>query len=315
MQLSLLLPMRERFGDRSVAAGWLARGDRAADAAAGRDGALNECFGLVGELAVAALTRSIDAGDAAGALWLRADPAYVMADAVTLRLLACGNLGLSNGEVEAFARALRPLFAEAGFDFDAPHPQRWYLRCPRDAALPTFSAPANALGDDLANHLPEGDNARRWRGLLNEVQIVLTQHPINAQRIRLGLPPLNSLWFWGGGMLPESVRCNVDEIYSEDAVVGGLAKRAAVPAAGLGQGQARIAALAAQGADAAAHILADLRVSRDVGDLERDWFAPIDAALRRRAIGALHLLFESGERRLVRPFHRWRLWRRARSTA
>ncbi|HEX7917494.1 hypothetical protein [Rudaea sp.] len=206
-------------------ASWLARGNRMADAAPGRATVLRECFAIeAAVLPVAALTRSIDAGDAGEAKWLRADPAFVMADAVTLRLLACGNLGLSADETEALAQTLWPLFEESGLVFDAPHRRRWYLRCPRDAVLPKFSSPDEALGDDLAKHLPEGENARKWRGLLNEVQIVLTQHPVNAQRARRGLPPVNSLWFWGAGVLPQRVHCEFDRVISDDEVIASLAQ-------------------------------------------------------------------------------------------
>src|SRR5438445_5101856 len=103
MRLSLLLPARRHF-ESAIAASWLARGDCMADAAPGRVTVLHECFAIeAAALPVAALTRRIDADDAGDATWLRADPAFVMADAVTLRLLACGNLGLSADETEVLA--------------------------------------------------------------------------------------------------------------------------------------------------------------------------------------------------------------------
>ena len=40
------------------------------------------------------------------------------------------------------------------------------------------------------------------RMLLNEVQVLLHQHPLNAARQTRGLPPVNSVWFWGAGRLP-----------------------------------------------------------------------------------------------------------------
>jgi hypothetical protein len=64
--------------------------------------------------------------------------------------------------------ALRPLFGDAGFSLDAPHPSRWYLRVPRDSRLPEFATPEEVLGEDLFAHLPQGDLGRRWRALLTE---------------------------------------------------------------------------------------------------------------------------------------------------
>ena len=229
-QLTLLLPARDRLTAPTLAR-WLARGDCDAAAKPGREAQLRAHFEFHGPaLPIAALTRSVDANDADIALWLRCDPAYVIADAVTLRLMACGDLQLSIDEVEEFARALKPLFGDAGFPLEASRPDRWYLRCPRETRLPKFSDPADALGDDLARHLPEGDNARQWRSLLNEAQIALTQHPLNARRAQRGLPPVNSVWFWGAGVLPQWVRCGFSSICSNDEIATTLARMAKVEA-------------------------------------------------------------------------------------
>jgi len=318
MRLNLLLPARKRV-ESAIVAHWLARGDRPPDAAPGRESVLRECFetGVAG-FPFAALTRQVDVGDAADSTWLRADPAFVMADAVTLRLLACGNLGLSTEDVEACAQALQPLFEDTGFIFDAPHPQRWYLRCPPEAKLPTFSSPDEALGDDLANHLPEGENARLWRGLLNEAQIVLTQHPMNVRRAQRGLPPINSLWFWGAGTLPAQVHSEFDRIVSDDDVVAALAQLAQVSSFRR-KPESSVFAFSDPRTEALDSgfrrndeqgILLDLVDVRDSRSFEHDWFASIDAALKTRQFTELHLNFESGERYVVKPFHRWRFWRR-----
>src|SRR3546814_8075493 len=96
---------------------------------------------------MAALTRQMDAGDAAGAAWLRADPSYVRPDINGARLLAIGAaLGMDEEDRTAFLPALRPLFGDAGFPIDAPHPSRWYLRLPPGAKLPAFAEPDDALG-------------------------------------------------------------------------------------------------------------------------------------------------------------------------
>lgn len=40
-----------------------------------------------------------------------------------------------------------------------------------------------------------------WYQLMNEMQMFMHQHKINHGRLELGLPPINSLWFWGAGNL------------------------------------------------------------------------------------------------------------------
>ena len=80
------------------------------------------------------------------------------------------------------SRSLRPLFGDSGMPIDAPRPARWYLRLMREAKLPSMASPEEALGADLFDHLPEGQEGRRWRALLSEAQVALHQHPLNAQR-------------------------------------------------------------------------------------------------------------------------------------
>lgn len=286
--LTLLLPELARAARMPQLALWLSRGDRLPDAKPGRDVALRECFEFTGTtLPVAALIRSLDANDAAGAFWLRADPAHAMADAVTARLMACGDLGLSQAESDELARALRPLFGDAGFPLEATRPDRWYLRCPADARLPMFADPRDVLGDDLIRHLPRGDNERQWRSLFNEAQVILHNHPVNARRVQRGQVPANSLWLWGAGKLPEWVRTRFTQVASADSVVTALAKLAKIPVV---DAQAALAKLDAD-------ILLDVAAVPEV-DTRR--FAHID------------LLFVSGERMHYKHSHRWRFWRRVR---
>jgi len=287
--LTLLLPELSRVERTPRLLHWLARGDRLPDAKPGREALLRESFEFIGtSLPVAALTRSLDANDAADALWLRADPAFAMADAVTGRLMACGEIGLSQFESDELARALRPLFGDAGFALEPTKPSRWYLRCPTGARLPRFAPPASVLGDDLMLHLPSGDNERQWRHLFNEAQIILHNHAVNARRARRDAVPANTVWFWGAGKLPEWVRTSFTRVASDDEVTIALAKLAKIPLV------ERKAALAELAADES--VLIDATVMPDLGAAK---FKSID------------LRFASGERIRYKSWHRLRFWRRA----
>ena len=287
--LTLLLPELSRVERTPRLLHWLARGDRLPDAKPGREALLRESFEFIGtSLPVAALTRSLDANDAADALWLRADPAFAMADAVTGRLMACGEIGLSQFESDELARALRPLFGDAGFALEPTKPSRWYLRCPTGARLPRFAPPASVLGDDLMLHLPSGDNERQWRHLFNEAQIILHNHAVNARRARRDAVPANTVWFWGAGKLPEWVRMSFTRVASDDEVTIALARLAKIPLV------ERKAALAELAADAS--VLIDATVMPEPGAAK---FKSID------------LRFASGERIRYKSWHRLRFWRRA----
>lgn len=305
-ELTVLLPSLARIA--SVAAvpalmRWVVRGDREADAKPGRDSALRACFELISaQLPTAALTRNLDSGDAVGANWLYADLGHVAVDAVAVRLMACATLDLSTHESDELAGALRPLFGDAGFPLETSA-SRWYLRCPVEARLPKFDAPEDVLGDDLMHHLPSGDNQRQWRHLLNEAQVILHNHPLNARRQQRGQTPANSVWFWGAGVLPDWVRTRFSRVVSDDDTVGALAKMAGIAAQRLSEFDLSISQ-----ADNAT--LLDLTAFRDVEALARDWLDPLDAALKRRTFSIVNVYFTSGERLIVKPWHRWRLWRR-----
>lgn len=286
----LLLPERRRFAGQPLSpavARALARADRAPDAAAGDTAQLGRWFELLPRgWPVAAITRQRDAGDADGQAWLRADPAFVRPDMTGARVLAIGELGLSCEETDALLAELRPLFGDAGFALTAPDPARWYLALPAGAALPAFSPPEDVLGDDLFTHLPAGPEGRRWRSLLNEAQVLLHNHPVNAARLAAGRLPANSLCFWGAGRLPDHVRGRVAKVASDEATLASLAALATETA---GEGT-----------------LLDLRAAREWAQVERHLLESIAAA----GADNVQLDFADGAGWTLRAGQRWRFWRR-----
>ena len=301
---TLLLPARDRFGAQRLTpdvAEALARADRRAgdETIAGQNARLFDI--LPRGWPVAAVTRQRDAGDATLAAWLRADPAYVQPDINGARLLAYGDaLALGPRECEELLRPLRPLFGDTGFVIDAPTPSRWYLRMPREARLPAFDPPQEALGGDLFEHLPEGPEGRRWRALLSEAQVVLHNHPVNAGRVASGKPPANSLWFWGASVLPDHVRTASTAVFSDDDAVQAfavMAKAAAMP-------------LPARWDAAPGDRVFDLRHVRDLALLQSHWIEPLLRDLRVGGIVSAVLDFADGTRFTLRANQRWRFWRR-----
>jgi hypothetical protein len=287
----LLLPERRRLQSATPAlATMLGRGDRLAEGGEGERAQLLRHFQLLpAGWPMAAITRQFEAGDAAGRAWLRADPAFVQVETAGARLHVVGKLSLSREEAVDILAAQRPEFGDAGMALDAPSPQRWYLALAPGAPLPPFADPAQAIGADLFTLLPAGPEGRRWRALFNEAQIVLHQHPRNAARIAAGRAPVNAVWPWGGGNLPDSVRSEATSVLSSDVELLSLAAHA-----GLERQQAP-----------AAGALVDLRQLRDAARLEkllvdalREGFAPI-------------LDFADGARWALRASQRWRFWRKA----
>ncbi len=233
----LLLPEATRLGgELAPAVGrMLGRADRLPVGGGGTRAQLQRHFEVSGDAwPVAAITRQCDSADAATATWLRADPAWVRADMTGARLFGSGDrLGISQQDVDALLPALEPVFADAGLTLDAPDPARWYVRLPSDARLPVFVDADEALGTDVFDNQPQSatDDAgmgRQWRSLLNDAQVTLHNHPRNAQRVASGLPPINSLWFWGAGSYPPHVATShAAEQRDDDRMINGA--RDAVP--------------------------------------------------------------------------------------
>jgi len=233
---------------------------------------------------VAALTRQRDVGDAAGASWLRADPACMVPDMHGARMMAYGEtLRPTLADCLALLPVLQPLFADAGFMLDAPDPSRWYLRLPIDLALPDFDS-------------PDGEGGRRWRALMTEAQVLLHNHSWNQQRASQGQQPINSLWFWGGGVMPVSVSTPHAQVRSRDALLQGLALAAGVAVDG----------------EQAVDALVDLRQLRSLQQLGNDAIRPLLAALKRGELQRLVLDFEDGLQFQLDRGQRWQFWKKPR---
>ena len=281
---------------------WLGRGDRLPDARGGRAAALRDHFRFSGDgIPAAALRHHCHVGDPGGGNWLCADPAYVRSEATGARLMACPAGDLSGAEAEALATALRPLLADVGA-LQADTSAEWCLRLADGIQPATFTSPDDALGASLIDVLPEGSAARAWRRLFNEVQVALHAHPVNAARVAARKLPVNALWFWGAGALPDSVDSRLAMVASADDVVRGLAKLA---------GAVRVEPLpvALETADAQGEALLDLQ---RLGDREpaAEWLMTFERWLRRRRFDAIALSFAGGECYRMRHAHRLRFWRR-----
>jgi hypothetical protein len=302
--LHVWLPALPSVGLRDPLATDLRRANRLADGRAGYLRGLGDYFqgadgvAVDSTLAVAAITRNYIAHDADSHSWLSADPAWVQPEMNGVRLLACGHMQLTQVEADAFAEALRPALDDAGMQLFLSTPDRWHLRLPPGTTLPDFAAPEQALGEDLSQHLPPGIEGRPWRILLNDIQVLLHQHPLNRARQNNGLAPVNCLWLWGGGTLPLPLRSPLNGVISDDLLLAALAAQAGIET--LPRTPATIAG-------ATRDWLIDLQ-DLPLSDIESREWPMLQSLLRQQAV---RLHFASGERWQSQPWHRWRVWRRA----
>ncbi|HNO58373.1 MAG TPA: hypothetical protein PKI28_11990, partial [Accumulibacter sp.] len=137
------------------------------------------------------------------ACWLCADPVHLRLHQEQLILADGSHLAVTAAEARAVVDELNRQFADSGH-FHLGAADRWYLRLPADALPGRLEVvPLSAVsGRRVGRQLPETAEWRGLRCLLNELQMVLHDHPVNQRREELAQPTINSLWLWGGGAPP-----------------------------------------------------------------------------------------------------------------
>ena len=179
-----------------------------------------------GDLPVAALTHVSDRKKKAlqnNYYWLRSDPVTMWADMAKVFMTSHGFADLNPFERNEVENCIRTVLQDEGIDFHSDHPERWCIALNEPLQF-DFTPLDDALGMDVADSLPQHPEARFWRRILNEIQVALHNSPVNIRRRQSGKQEINSVWFWGGGFIPEAAPHDlIDTVYSNNPVTRGLA--------------------------------------------------------------------------------------------
>ncbi|MDP2879498.1 MAG: hypothetical protein Q8N74_08240 [Sulfuricella sp.] len=273
---------------------------------------------------MAALTLLADGGNPGGDFWLLADPVHLQLQRDRMVLVDEGNLEISTDEAASLTAALNHHFAPNGMTFLPTRPGRWHLRLANPARLETHPLEA-VIGRNIRSFLPGGPDGKHWHTLLNEIQMLLHSHPVNEKREQRGELTINSIWLWGGGVLPENLAAHHAHVWAQVWANDGLARGLAV-ATGVTRAEAPATAgeWLRQAAPGAHLIVLDtLRSAALSGDfprwrenllrLENDWFVPLRQALSRSRLADLSLPVFSDTQAQTFSVSRadlWKIWRR-----
>ena len=290
------------------------------------DATLGNLFGLsngtADTLPVAPLTWLADTGTRADGYLMRVDPVHLRADQSSLRLYDSRAFSIEPAEAQELATAFNDFYRDRGWHLEVAAPTRWYLALPEPPGLKTRS-PTECAGRDINELLPHGAHGREWHALLNEVQMLFHSHPVNEAREQRGEPVINSIWPWGGGMLPAGIETAVADVITDYPLLMGLAQLAGIPRRDLPADATELAG----GLSAATHLVVidTLAVARDYVDteawaaglmqLETTWFEPLLEMVGSGHIGQLELYPVNGKRFQVNRCLMRRFWRRPRGLA
>ncbi len=192
-------------------------------------GGLFHLFGLPQEeqadYPVAALTHLADTGKQTDEWSLRCDPVCIQADMDKAILIGYNTLDLTETDTQQLLSIINGHAQQDGWQIEALSVDRWYVKGVSQKQIST-TPPSMVFGKDIKHAMPKGQDARYWHSLMNECQMLLHDLPLNMQRQEKGQLPISSLWFWGGGVLPEKASCPFDVVYSHDPLSAGLAQHA-----------------------------------------------------------------------------------------
>jgi hypothetical protein len=274
----------------------LARSRRTAEAALSLEQWLAQAFDANedDEIPAGALTVAALGGATGDATWLRADPAHLKLNRDQLVLVPAIAFGLQQAESEALAETLNRHFG-AQLVFYPLSADRWCVRIEgAEADGLRTKTPMEVAGQDINRHLPAGPVAKRWHSILNEIQMLLHEHPVNEAREARGEPIVNSVWLWGAGRLPKELEAPYQSVTSDDPLAQGYAKTIGIRHRNLPPNADQwLDRLPEDGRQLV--VLDTLRLPLALGDydawktrameLEERWFVPLLAALKSGRIG------------------------------
>lgn len=202
----------------------LARADRRNEPV-GYAAGLFDLFGIEtppgADLPTAAVSFLADSGEVSAGFLLHADPLQLLPDRDRLLAFDLDDDRLDADETAQLLETFNAHFEGDGIRLFGSPAGRLYLHCDQTPSIRTQPLSA-VIGRGLDPFLPDGEDRRWWRGLLNETQMLCHALQFNQEREATGRPMLGGLWFSGGGKLPVREKTPVADAVGDCALSRGL---------------------------------------------------------------------------------------------
>ncbi len=265
-----------------------------------------EQFGLQAapDYPIAAIAAMADGLDVGKAYWLRADAVNLVLQRDCFSLGEPIPLQINLEHAKHMIASLNQHFNQDGLDFLIGNSGAWYLRVAQSPQIKT-SLPGVAAGKNIHQFMPQGVESSRWLAVLNEVQMLLFEHPANVVRENTGELAVNSVWFSGGGVMPqlENLQNNTSVLVADSVFYQGLATLVGIPYQQLPK---RLDTMMQS------NVMSIRMQMPHLSHLDEVWFKPLLAALKSKKIKELVLNLGFYEKSLVaeiKPVDIYRFWR------
>ena len=137
------------------------------------------------------------AADGPGA-WCIAQPVHLAAGLDHLRLAPLAQAAPTEDEARELGALVSSHFGTEELTVVAFVQGAWLLRLARSSDCST-QPPDAVVGHNVHDFMPAGRDGARIRSLMNEIQMLLHEHPVNLRRERARQLPVNGWWLWGFG--------------------------------------------------------------------------------------------------------------------
>jgi hypothetical protein len=130
--------------------------------------------------------------------WCVAQPVHFATGLDHLRLAPLAQAALTDDDASALSALVSSHFATDELTVAAFVQGAWLLRFARSIDCST-QPPDAVVGHNVHDFMPVGRDGSRIRSLMNEIQMLLHEHPVNQRRERSRRLPVNGWWLWGFG--------------------------------------------------------------------------------------------------------------------
>jgi len=252
--------------------------------------------------------------------WIRADPVHLRIEQNHIMLADSQIFQISKEEAGQITRDLNINLGNQDFSFLPLRPDRWYIQKSRALEVQTYTL-SQVTCMNINNFLPTGNESITWHRIFNEIQMLLHEHPINQARESRGELAINSVWFWGGGNMPQSIHSPYSHVWSDDDLPRALSlashtNHSKLPSSATEWLQAGIVGNHLMVLDA---LLSKAKYKNAYGwretlkDMEQNWFSPLYAALKKGKINQLTITTlnkNSSQDFVIMRSNSWKFWLR-----